>query len=334
MAALMFTACTTTTVSPSASASSTAAVSPSPSPSPAGLACKLPLAAGGAPSEGPAGGGTPGHGGFVTFPGGAFAVDAQSQGAYDRQSARWVPAAYVAVSPDGSRYAYTIIPQATGGPVAGAVHIVTVSSGNEQVAPTPGPVAVIAWTGSGIYVEAVIPQSDAPPVGLTVINPTTLGFRQITSTGFWRAVGDTYAYKVDIDPTDPNPPQQNAPGPAPGDRVERIDVGSGAVSPVLTVNGASLNVIGLDPAQNPIIGSSTASAYSVLVTPGGHQIFAGPPFDAASGGGDPLVALADATGVWFTSLSGEIWHLGPADATARAMANTGLGFPSLAGPCT
>ena len=244
-----------------------------------------------------------------------------------------MPASYLAISPDGTRYAYSIIPQAAG-PVAGAVHIVNVASGNEQVAPTPGPVGIIAWTGSGIYVEAVIPQSDAPPVGLTVINPTTLGFRQITSTGFWRAVGDTYAYEVDLDPADPNPPQQTGPGPVPGDRVERIDVGSGAISPVVTVNGASLNVIGLDAAQNPIVGASATSTYTVLVTPGGHQIFSGPPIDTATGGGDPLGALADATGVWFTSLSGEIWHLGPTDSTAQAMANTGLSFPSLAGPCT
>ena len=329
--ALLFVACTTTTSA--GSSSPTASASPSPSRGP--VACKLPLAAGGAPISGPAGGGTTGAGGFVTIPGGTFAADPASQGAYDHQQSRWLPTSYRAVSPDGSRYAYAEPAGAAGGPQVGVVHIVNVSSGVEMKATTPGPVGIDSWTASGIYVYGIIPQSDAGPIGLTVIDPATQQFRQITPSGEWLVVGDRYAYSTDVDPADPHPPVQTGPGRIPGDRVVRLDVTTGAVTPVVTVNGATVEVLGLDTSGNPIVSANTSTSYSVRLTPSNTQIFSGPAFDnSPASTGDPLTALADATGIWFSSIAGQIWHYGPGDTVLQAVSATGLGFPALAGPCT
>jgi hypothetical protein len=272
----------------------------------------------------------------VTLPAGTFAVDAMSSGAYDHQNSVWLPTTYGAISPDGSRYTYAepAVASTGGPPAAGVVHVVNVVGGADHVARTPGPVSVIAWTANGIYVESIIPQSGAPPVGLTVINPDTLTFRQITSLYTWQAVNDHYAYTTDIDPADPSPPQPNGPGPIPGDRIQRLDLTTEALAPMLTINGATVSVEGFDSSQNPVVSANTASAFTVRLTPSNQQIFSGPSMTALASDPAPSGALGDSTGIWFNSAAGVIWHFGPADTTIHQVAVTGLPFAGLAGPCT
>jgi len=106
---------TAATVSPSAASASqpaAASASPvmSPSTSPVALNCKLPISDG-----------TPGSGGFITFPAAQFAADPSSQvtvpkpGARGRTSfgltrdkslSKWLPVPRDWVSTDGTRYAY------------------------------------------------------------------------------------------------------------------------------------------------------------------------------------------------------------------------------------
>jgi hypothetical protein len=324
--------------SPSPSVSGLPVSSTAPtSPSPPGLACRVPLASGDAPLSGPTGGGVAGHGGFLTLPSGTFTVDATSSGGYDHQASKWLPTSYFAISPDGTRYAYAepAIANPGGPPMAGIVHIVDVATSIDHQAAIPGPVLVVAWTATGIYIEAIVPQSGAPPTGLSLINPATNAFdHQITSTGFWPVVGDHFAYGADIDPTDPHPPVQNGPGPAPGDRIDRLDLATGTVSYVLTLPGGRVFPEGLDSSQNPIIGANSASGFFVQLEPSNKQIFLGSSLDTPAGDPNPVKALADSTGIWFSSLSGVIWHYGPSDATAHQVAATGLGSAGLAGPCT
>lgn len=271
------------------------------------------------------------------MPSGAFALDVQSSGAYDHQLSRWLPTQYLDISPDGSRYAYADLPPSSGGgpPPTGVVHIVDVSAGTDHIARTPGPIALLGWHAGGIYVESIVPQSDAPASGLTVINPDTLAFRQITSTGTWQLVGDNFAYSVDLDPADPSPPVQNGPGPRVGNRVEKMDLSTAAVTPLVTINGASVTLLGLDaPAQNPWIAANNSTGYSVMVTPYHATAFTGPDFTTPSWQADPITALADSTGTWFASVNGTIWHYGRSDTALRLVAATGLQGPGLAGPCT
>jgi hypothetical protein len=272
----------------------------------------------------------------VTLPSGAFAVDPPSSGAYDHSASQWLPTSYHGISPDGTRFAYVEPAVSTGGPPAtGVVHIIDVAGGTDHIVRTPGPVGLVGWTSTGIYVDAIIPQSDAPPAGLSVINPTTNTFdHQITNTGFWQVVGDHFAYGADVDPADPSPPVQNGPGPAPGNRIEKLDLATGTVTHVLTINGHRVYPEGLDASQNPIVGANTSSAFTVQLTPSNVQIFSGASMDTTSGDPDPWSALADSTGIWFSSLAGVIWRYGPGDTAAHQVAATGIGGAGLAGPCT
>jgi hypothetical protein len=272
----------------------------------------------------------------VTLPAGSFALDATSSGGYDHQASRWVPTTYAAISPDGTRYAYAqpAIANPGGPPPVGIVHIVDVATSIDHQAAIPGPVAVVGWTATGIYVEAIVPQSGAPPTGLSVVNPATNAFdRQITSTGYWPVIGDHFAYGADIDPSDPSPPVQNGPGPAPGDRIDRLDLASGAVTYVLTLSGGRVFPEGLDAGQNPIIGANTASGFFVNLEPSNVQVFLGFSMDTSAGDPDPVRALGDSTGIWFTSFTGVIYHYGPGDTDAHQVATT-VGSAGLAGPCT
>jgi hypothetical protein len=271
------------------------------------------------------------------MPAGTFAADVQSSGAYDHQLSRWLPTTYLDISPDGSRYAYADLPPSSGGgpPMTGVVHIVDIGAGSDHIARTPGPIALLGWHAGGLYVESIVPESDAPAFGLSVINPDTLALHQITSSGTWQLVGDNAAYSVDLDPADPHPPVQNGPGPRVGNRVERMDLSTGAVSPFATINGASVTLLGLDaPSQNPWIAANTSAGYSVMGTPYRAAEFTGPDFATPSWQADPTSALSDSTGTWFASANGTIWQYGPADAALRLVAATGLQGPGLAGPCT
>jgi hypothetical protein len=309
-------------------------------PFPGGLTCRLPIAFDASlakqvgrldPPLGP--------GGFIDFLSNAFVADNDSASGYDHQKARWVPASHRAISPDGSRYAYTRIPVATpqsGPPATDVVYIVDVTTGTEQQVATPGPVKVVGWTATGIYVSAIAALSYAPPVGLSVINPETLAFHQIISSGTWRLVGDQFAWSVDRDPADPNPPTElEDPVHQLGNRVERLDVANGAVSPVATMIGARVFLLGLDATQTPWIGIDMPDRYEVRGTPYRKAVFSSGPFrNPGSGPFDPHEALADSTGTWFAS-SATIYHYGSADTEMHSVAGVGwIGFAALAGPCT
>lgn len=154
------------------SSSSPGATQSSPSatlaPSPGGLKGDLPIVA----LNYDAHGNSHAAGGFLHFPGGAFARDPQadmvpddtrppagltrmlrttvqpylfgtSNGTYgeityDRPAERWLPVARAQVSPDGLRYAYTELLQLPGDVLGGAtsggrIHIADVRSGSDQV---------------------------------------------------------------------------------------------------------------------------------------------------------------------------------------------------------
>lgn len=280
--------------------------------------------------NGPSGGVT-GHGGFLAYPSGTFRADAGSSGGYDRQKARWLPVNHAAISPDGSRYAWAEVSPAgsSGGPRTGIVHIVDVDGGAPHDAHSPGPVGVVAWTATGIYVDSVVPESGAPRTGLSVINPDTLAFHQLTSAGTWQLVGDNYAWSVDINPTDPHPPVQNGPGPRVGNRVERLELTTATVTSWFTFPGSSVFLLGLDlPAQNPWIGATQSGQYNVIGGSQSQTIQLSSPV-AFDGG----AAFADATGTWFANLTGRVYHYGSADNTLQQVATLGFQSPALAGPC-
>jgi hypothetical protein len=165
------------------------------------LNCQLPVFAGG-----------PGSGGFLAFPGGAFIADPTSNvtvpptspGAtptpqngpgypgfaglsYDHQYSRWLPVPTNQVSPDGSRYAYT---------VPDGIYVVNVANNTQSELG-----AGHAWSLVGVQSDSVY-AGDANAGGLWQL-PISGSPRQITKTGYWRAASSAVAYGT---PTSAVPP--------------------------------------------------------------------------------------------------------------------------------
>jgi hypothetical protein len=164
MAVMVMVAACSSSSPPTAQSSPPASVAPSP----AGLKGDLPVVAFNYDAQG----NSHAIGGFLHFPGGAFARDPRadmvaddtrpsagltrmlrttvqpylfgtSNGmygeiTYDRPAGRWLPVARAQVSPDGLRYAYTELLPLPGDVLGGAtsggrIHIADVSSGSDQV---------------------------------------------------------------------------------------------------------------------------------------------------------------------------------------------------------
>ena len=124
---------TASVTSPSPSPSAAATPSPSPLPTVAGFVCRLPISDG-----------TPGSGGFITFPGGQFTPDPNTDVSvpgpaaggrktfgltYDKRYQKWLPVPYDWVSPDGSKYVY---------PTGTALAVVNASTGKLMTTLTKG----------------------------------------------------------------------------------------------------------------------------------------------------------------------------------------------------
>ena len=287
----------------------------------------MPIAAGDGAVAGP-GTGAPGHGGFITLAG-TFTNDPLSNGGYSHQLSRWVPVAYADISPDGQRYAYS--DSATAGP-PDYIHVVTISTGVDHPVQTAAPSSVLAFTAAGVYFASV--QPSAASTGLSLINPDTGAVTQITDKLVWGLVTDKVAYAVDTDPADPNPPAPLSPGATAGDRVEKLDLATGNITPLLTINGAYVIVEGVDSAQNPIVGADIpGSGFKIRLLPSNQEIFSGPSLRTSSSDSDPTSALSDSTGTWFASPSGAISHLASGDSSLKKVATTSVEFPTIAGPC-
>lgn len=318
LALLLLTACAGSpspagkpSVSPSAAASQSPAPAASPTATPtaaAEAACKLPVAGGDGPIDGVASHGTAGHGGFVVFPGGTFTADPASLGSYDLARAKWLPVLRDWVSPDGQHYAYTLN-QPGGGPVAGNVHIVDVATRADHVFPLPAPSNVVSYEPEGVYVTRVVPNSGAPPAGLTLVDPATGAFHQIAADGVWTAVGGGFGWGADLDSTIA-PPTTEGPGIA--NRLRKLDLKSGAVSTVAQYPGASIRLLGIDQGS-AVVSAINGSTFSISRTDGA-KLYAGPV--GTSNPGPPIVSESDR--IWFGSASGAVWRFD------RAAAGTGV----------
>lgn len=308
---------------------------------PVAAACRLPIASGDAPVDGVPTDGTAGHGGFVTYPGGAFSPDPASLGSYDARLSKWVPAFTAAVSPDGSHYASTPQTPAGGGPVAGSISITDVATGASRSVPVPGPSGVVAWTSSGIYVTHIVPNSDAPSSGLSLLDPATGAFHQITADGGWQVVGTAFAYSTSVNPADPSPPTQQGPGSPPGDQVVSLNLSTGVVSTVEYQPGKTMAILGLDAGGRPVTESWDASGLTIRVA--GAAVYTGaPPSFSASGDPSPNGPLAhDSHGLWFGSGTGAIYLLAPGATSLVKIATVSVSAPgssttssaNIAGPC-
>ncbi len=257
----------------------------------------------------------------MQFPGAAFSPDPGSLGAYDRAHSRWVPVFRAWVAPDGNHYAYTANASGTG-PVAGSVHVVDVVTGAERTVPVPAPSNVVSWEAEGIYVVRVIPNSGAPPQGLTLVDPNAGSFRQITADGIWTQVGGGAAWGADVDPAIAPPPGG---GPGGANRLRRLDLASGAVTIAGTFPGANVGLLGVLP-TGPVYSVSSATTY-VVTSPAG-QLFSAP----ISNSNPAAPAVVDGATIWFSSFSSAVWR-SDAGGPVQQVATTSLPVTLIAGAC-
>lgn len=260
--------------------------------------------------------GNSGRGGFLTMPAGTFAIDSTSLGGYDRQLSTWLPVSYRAIAPGGAEYAY-VASSAEAGPAGRDVFINHVKGFGGFDVQTPGRVRMVAWTSSGIYVASITSISDASSTGLAIIVSETAFGHQITKTGSWPVVGIRYAYG------------------AQGDRIDQLELSTGNVSTLVTLSGARVFAEGIEYSEtNLIVAANTSQAFTVTLVPSNQLIFTGPSLDVPAGAADPISALGDDTGIWFTSTAGVIWHYTAGEARLQRAGESGLRSPIIAGPCT
>ena len=274
--------------SPTASGTPLSSAAPTATPTAAG--CKLPVASGDAPTDGNPAHGTTGNGGFLAIPAGTFTLDPGSLAAYDSAVSKWVAVPRAWISPDGTRYAWPEY-RAVGGPATGIIHVVEIASGADKTFNVPAPSMPVSYEAAGVFITRVVPASDAPPQGLSMIDPTSGSFKQFIADGNWTALGGGFAYGGDID-TSVAVPAASGPGEV-HNRVRKIELATGAVTPVMSYPGSNVRVLGVR-GTNPIV--------SVL-TPAGHRQIQVPAviYDQPTSPDEPVDPIVvDGPAIWFS----------------------------------
>ena len=163
---------------------------------------------------------------FIDFPN--LAATAAGQGGiyYDRPIARWLPVTRQAVSPEGTRYAFTEGWSAEQ-PAAPRVHIVDASSGADiRVVSMPDaqPYVVADYTAGGVY---VVIRADTAAPGVWRIDPNKGSVAKV-SAAYYQPAGPGFIGAVDR--RDPSPYKSALSGQEQPNRIDRRDARGRAVS--------------------------------------------------------------------------------------------------------
>ena len=282
-------------------------------------ACRLPVASGDAPADGNPAHGTVGHGGFVSFPGATFTIDPESSGTYDLALHRWLPVPHAWVAPDGTKYAWPEYRTASG-PTTGIIHITDALSGTDHTVNVPAPSMPVSWEPAGLYITRVVPNSDAPPQGLSLLDPASGALRQITPDGAWTVIGSDAAYGADLDHTIALPPSG---GPGAANRVRSVRLDSGAVSVVGSFPGQQVQLLGAQ-GSNAVLVVSDATHAQV-------RIGAATVSDQPAANPPPVwPADVDGTTVWISGINA-VWRSVAGGSLEKI--GTPLQFSQVAGAC-
>lgn len=261
---------------------------PGPVTPPLTLSCRLPVYVG-----------PPGSGGFISYPNATFSADTSSgvtlpspsPGSpspappyygqqypgltYDLAFKKWLPALWAAVSPDGTRYAYTS---------PNSIYVTNVAD-NSQVELGEGKAwAILAVQAEGVY--AINPNV----AGLWLL-PYSGPARQITTTGYWQAEAAGAAYGT----------ESSALPQGVSTTINRLDVTTGASTAWFTRSGASSSVVGFDGHGNPIIFAWPFSGQGPEVWIASTASSALPIMGPSMGISVNGTPIADSHGVWFSA---------------------------------
>jgi hypothetical protein len=271
--------------------------SPTPTPPPSladTLNCRLPISAGSA-----------GSGGFIAFPGGKFVADSASNVvisgvptpspvpygfgygnffglSYDKRYSKWLPVPRQNISPDETHYVY---------PSPDSVYVVSVADGSKvELGVGTHPWFVLDVEAEGVYANPQQTTSQAI-AGLWLL-PFSGAPRQITTKGYWQAVGGGAAYGFDA-PQVPTGAVQ---------ALLRLDLKTAKTSTWVDNLPQGSNVQGFDLTGSPIVSEQTAPNQIVVLTGVNQQvtIYDGslPNFFLQWG------VFADSHGIWMSSGNG------------------------------
>jgi hypothetical protein len=259
--------------------------------------------------------------GFLTYPDGGF-TRANADGVrYDAARRLWLPAGIP--TPDGAGYVYT--------DSAGAIHVVTLESGQDRVLVTGSWVA-LGFVGNSLYLAESIPVppgafggggyregrlartdlSGAVPIFVTQHS----GPWWVSSLGAWT-----------LDRADG---MQQAP-----DRVLHTDLVSGEVQPWLTGIG-DVTIVGFDTAGHPfVVAQGGIQVLLVVDSQTARNIYTG----ARENGRPESPYFVDGDKVWFSGFSikdptfeAPSWLYSPSTGLLPSVAVPGAQV-SVAGPC-
>ncbi len=217
-------------------------------------------------------------------------------GYFDRPAGRWLPvSSAAAVSPDGSRFAYSSFEA----PGQGGVHVVEVATGFDRVLAVPqGFWVVVAFTGQGIYLHQAY-EGTGP--GLYLLDPDTDAWKTVFTDATVAAVDGAAAWIEARNPADALPPPPTMGGAY--NEIERRDLVTGATAPWFYRPGSNLWVIAVANGA-PVISAFDGTAISYWFV--GHESqaermefpFALEAFPSFSG------FIGEAAGVWVGGTDG------------------------------
>jgi hypothetical protein len=245
------------------------------------FSCRLPVVAstflppGPSLSPGPNGAGVTLQGGFITFPSGQFAEDANGRmhdgypgpvyataatpvlygngdlPFYDRSQSRWVPAPARQALPDGSAYAYTTDEYSTD---FFTVHIVNVASGNSRSLKVPAMnlPEIADYGAAGVH---IVDRSSlgGPGEGVWLLDPLTGSTRVLRQVHRVWEVRDGYAWISRLDAQDKT------------DSLVRVDLLTGVETIWFHRASTSLWLVGLDSRGRPVIQTSANGLNEMLL---------------------------------------------------------------------
>ncbi len=220
---------------------------------------------------------------------------------YDRPAGRWVPGA---VSPDGSRYAYS--DYSHGPPV---VHVVDVTSGRDRALTSPQDSwSVLAFGSEGIYVYKGFAEHVAP--GLWIVDPDTGSLRTVFTDSTVMAVSGQTAWIRATNAGDPLPLPAGQ-GPS-YDEIQGRDLKTSATTTWLYRSGTDLYLVHAAGDSLLVSGGDSSGGYLWAVTsPGNAALIT----DPVTGGTFPYAGAFPA--------GPDSWWLGTAGAIYLWTARTG-----------
>ena len=216
---------------------------------------------------------------------------------YDRAAGRWVPVGTGAISPDGSRYAYTDYSPRPNG--AFTLHVVDIASGRDRaLALATDSWSALAFTAEGIYAHKAY-EGGGP--GLWLIDPDSGAVRTIFTDSTVMAVSGQTAWIGTFNKSDPLP---QPPGEGGGyNEVQGRDLKTSTVTTWLYRSGTNLGVIQASGAPILVSGYDSSGSYLWAVgAPGKADPIADPGNDADFAYASAFPAPPD--GWWLGTLGG------------------------------